>query len=55
MTDIIIIDSSYDREGSKYYNATLYGEPIDYAYSLDHLYTELRRNYPEANIEGVLP
>jgi len=52
---MIYIDRSTDREGNIFYDATLDGEAIDYAYSLDHLYTELKRNYPDQEIEGVLP
>lgn len=51
----IIIDRSTDREGNIFYDATMDGEPIDYAYDLAHLIAELTRNYPEASIEGVLP
>ncbi len=47
----IYVTKSRDRENNVYYDATLNGENIDYAYDLDHLLTELARNYPEYTID----
>jgi hypothetical protein len=49
----IYISESKDREGSIFFDATLDGEPIDYAYNLEHLIRELTRNYPDCTIERI--